>query len=332
MKRFFKWLLVFIVLIVCLYHAHSFYRTFRTPGQSYNGTLEPLDNFQSRVRDHLKEHVTTLSQQIGERNLNHYDHLEAAASYIRQYLQQQEYRVEEQDYTVQGKTCRNLYAVLEGSEKSKRAIVIGAHYDSVPGSPGADDNGSGVAAVLELSRILKNESPTHSIIFVFFPNEEEPYSQTSNMGSFQFARLLRTQHFPIAGMISVETIGYYSDQPGSQKYPSGIARFYPDTGNFIGFVGDLRSRQFLHQAIAAFRTTTHFPSEAAALPRWVKGASWSDHWSFWQIGVPAIMVTDTAPFRYPYYHSPNDTLDKLDFDKMARVVVGLKHVLQTLAR
>ncbi len=331
MKRFLKWLLIVIVVIVCLYYGHSYYRTFRSPGQSFTGALQPLDNFQARVRDHLKEHVTMLAGQIGERNVAHSDRLVQAAAYIRQNLEQQDYTVQEQDFTVQGKTCRNLYVVLDGADRSKGAVVVGAHYDSVAGSPGADDNASGVAAVLELARTMKNAATTRPIIFAFSPNEEAPYFKTENMGSLQFARSLKLQRVPIASMISVETIGYYSDQAGSQKYPTGIASFYPKTGNFIGFVSDLKSRALLHKAVAEFRSSTHFPSEAASLPGWVNGVGWSDHWAFWQTGVPAIMVTDTAPFRYPYYHTAQDTPDKLDYDKMARVVVGLKHVVQTLA-
>lgn len=332
MKRFFKWFLICIVLLVCTYYGYSYYRSFRSPGASYRGALDPLDTFQARVRDHLKEHVTMLATQIGERNVAHYDRLEAAAEYIRQQLQQQDYTVQEQDFTVQGKTCRNLFVVLDGSDKSKGALVIGAHYDSVAGSPGANDNGSGVAAVLELARTLKRTATTRPIIFAFFPNEEPPYSQTSNMGSLQLARWFKLQRLPLAAMISIETIGYYSNQAGSQKYPTGVASFYPNTGNFIGFVSDLKSRALLHRAVAAFRDTTHFPSEAADLPGWMRGVAWSDHWSFWQTGVPAIMVTDTAPFRYPYYHTANDTPDKLDYDRMARVVVGLKHVAEALAQ
>jgi len=332
MKRFLKWLLIVIVLLVCLYYTHSYYRSFRSPGASYTGKLKPLDTFQARVRDNMTEHVTMLASQIGERNLAHYDRLEQAAAYIRQQLEQQDYTVQEQDFTVNGKTCRNLFVVLDGSDKSKGAVVIGAHYDSVAGSPGANDNGSGVAAVLELARTLKRAATTRPIIFAFFPNEEPPYSQTSNMGSLQLARWFKLHRWQITLMISIETIGYYSDRSGSQKYPTGIASFYPSTGNFIGFVSDLKSRALLHRTVAAFRDTTHFPSEAAALPGWMRGVAWSDHWSFWQTGVPAIMVTDTAPFRYPYYHTANDTPDKLDYDKMARVVVGLKHVVQTLAQ
>ena len=332
MKRFSKWLFILIVVLICLYYGHSYYRSFRTPGKSFTGALQPLDNFQAHVGDHLKDHVTMLATQIGERNLAHYDRLEQAAAYIRQQLEQQDYKVEEQDFTVQGKNCRNLFAVLDGSDKSKGALVIGAHYDSVAGSPGANDNGSGVAAVLELARIMKNEATTRPIIFAFSPNEEPPYFQTDSMGSLQLARWFKLQHFPVASMISIETIGYYSDQPGSQKYPSGISSFYPNTGNFIAFVGNLKSRALVNSAIYAFRDTTHFPSEGASLPGWMKGVGWSDQWAFWQTGVPAIMVTDTAPFRYPYYHTANDTPDKLDYDKMARVVVGLKHVLQALAQ
>lgn len=332
MRRFLKWFLIVIVLVVCLIYGYGYYRSFRTPGSSYSGQLDPLDNFQSRVRDHLKEHVNTLAGQIGERNVPHYDKLEAAASYIRNYLQQNDYQVKEDDYSVNGKTCRNLYVELAGSDRSRGVLVVGAHYDSVHGAPGADDNGSGVAAVLELARIMKNDALTQSILFAFFPNEEPPYSNTDNMGSLLFARGLKRDYTPITGMISIETIGYYSDRPGSQHYPTHVASFYPNTGNFIGFVSDLHSRALMHRAIEAFRSSTHFPSEGAALPSSTRGISWSDHWSFWQIGVPAIMVTDTAPFRNPYYHTANDTADKLDYDRMARVVVGLKHVVEDLTQ
>ena len=332
MKRLLKWFLIVIIVCVALYYSFSEYRSFRMPGRSYTGSQEPLDNFQSRVRDHLREHVNVLAGQIGERNMSHYDRLEQSALYIRRVLELMGgYKVEEFDYDIQGKTCRNLYVKLDGTEESKGIVVIGAHYDSVAGSPGANDNASGVAAVLELARIMKNDSPAQPIMFAFFPNEEPPFFQTKNMGSLVLAREFARKKLPITGMISVETIGYYSDQPGSQKYPSGIASFYPNTGNFIGFVSNLHSRRLLQKALAEFRASTHFPSEGATLPSWVEGVGFSDHWSFWEEGHRAIMVTDTAPFRYPYYHTANDTPDKVDYDKMARVVVGLKHVVMKLA-
>src|SRR4051794_9121502 len=330
MRKFLKRFILSLLLLAVGYFGYSEYRSLRSPSRSYTGTLPPLDAFQSRLRDHLREHVTTLSQQIGERNLQHYDHLEAAAAYIRHYLESLDYQVVEEDYTVQGKTVRNIFVNAEGSTKGQGIVVIGAHYDTVPGSPGADDNGSGVAAVLELARILKNESPTRPIMLAFFPNEEPPYFQTADMGSVHLAHSLEQKFQKVTAMISVESIGYYSDQPHSRRYPAGIASFYPDAGNFIAFVGDLHSRALLQTAIAEFRGSTHFPSEGASLPAWMKGVGWSDHWAFWQGGFPAIMVTDTALFRNPNYHTPGDTADKLDYDRMARVVVGLKHVATKL--
>jgi Zn-dependent M28 family amino/carboxypeptidase len=224
-----------------------------------------------------------------------------------------------------------LYATLDGTGNGTEPFVVGAHYDSVQGSPGANDNATGVAAVLELSRILKSDLPGRPIVFVFFPNEEPPHFQTKDMGSLRFAQGFHGGIARFHGMMSIETIGYYSDHPGSQKYPSFVSSFYPSTGNFIAFVGDTKSREMVKTAVAAFRLKTHFPAEGASLPGSIQGIGWSDHWAFWQVGVPAIMVTDTAVFRYPYYHKAEDTPDKVDYDRMARVVLGLKRVVLTLA-
>jgi len=132
-------------------------------------------------------------------------------------------------------------------------------------------------------------------------------------------------------MVSLETLGYYTDEPGSQQYPWPLARFYPSTGDFVAFVGNLGSRRLVRRAVASFRAHTRFPAEAGAFPSLLPGVGWSDHWSFWKIGVPAIMVTDTAPFRYPHYHASTDTPDRLDFDRLARVVAGLERTIADLA-
>lgn len=301
------------------------------PGKSYAGPLDPLDPYQTRLRDNLKAHVEMLARTIGERNMGHPDGLNKAADYIRQVLVSREYQVTEDTYEVNGQKLRILYTTLPGSKNPTQPFVVGAHYDSVAGSPGADDNASGVAAVLELARMLKTDLPGHPIILAFFPNEEPPYFQTKDMGSLRFAKGFHQGIDRFHGMMSIETIGYYSDQTGSQKYPAGIGSLYPNTGNFIGFVGDEKSRAMVRSAVGEFRLKTHFPAEGASLPGFVEGVGWSDHWAFWQVGVPAIMVTDTAPFRYPYYHQAGDTPDKLDYDRMARVVLGLKRVALKLA-
>ena len=209
--------------------------------------------------------------------------------------------------------------------------MVGAHYDSVAGAVGANDNGSGVAAALELARLLREAKPARTLCFVLFVNEEPPFDTTEAMGSRVYARRARERGENIVAMFSLETIGYYSDRPGSQRYPFPLGFFYPATGNFIAFVSNLGSRRLLHQAIAAFRRRAEFPSEAVAAPAFIPGVDWSDHRSFWEKGYPALMVTDTAPYRYPHYHTAQDTPDKVDYERAARMVTGLHHMLRELA-
>jgi Zn-dependent M28 family amino/carboxypeptidase len=212
-------------------------------------------------------------------------------------------------------------------------IVIGAHYDSVFGSPGANDNGSGVAAMLALARRFAGKPAGQTLRFVAFANEEPPYFQTEQMGSLVYASRCKARGDQISAMISLETIGYFSDAPRSQTYPSlGVGAFYPTTGNFIGFVGNIRSRTLLRRAIFLFRQQGKLPSEGGALPSFIPGVGWSDQWAFWQSGYPGIMITDTAPFRYPHYHAATDTPDKLDYDRFALVVSGVEKTIAELAK
>ncbi len=210
--------------------------------------------------------------------------------------------------------------------------MIGAHYDSVAGAVGANDNGSGVAATLELARLMKDAKPSRTVRFVAFVNEEPPFYRSDQMGSGVYARRSRERKDNIVAMLSLETIGYYSDEPGSQRYPFPLNFFYPSTGNFIAFVSNLGSRPLLHASIAAFRRHAGFPSDGVAAPAFIPGIDWSDHRSFWQEGYPALMVTDTAPYRYPHYHTPQDTPDKVDYERLARVITGLHGMLRELAQ
>jgi Zn-dependent M28 family amino/carboxypeptidase len=210
---------------------------------------------------------------------------------------------------------------------------VGAHYDSVSGSPGANDNASGVAGLLALARRFAGKPCGQTLRFVAFVNEEPPYFQTEEMGSLVYAKRCKERGDKISAMISLETIGYFSDSPGSQKYPSaGLGFFYPSKGNFVGFVGNTSSRALLRAAVSAFKKEQKLPCQGAALPAAISGIGWSDHWSFWECGYPAIMVTDTAPFRYPYYHMSSDTPAKLDYDRFALVVSGMEKVIAELAK
>lgn len=189
-----------------------------------------------------------------------------------------------------------------------------------------------MAALLCLARQLAGARPGRTLRFVLFANEEPPFFLGEDMGSRVYARRARARGERIAAMLSLETIGYYSDQPGSQRYPPLVGRFYPDTGNFLAFVGNVRSRALVQEALAAFRRGTSLPAEGAALPGWLPGVGWSDHWSFWREGWPALMVTDTAPYRYPWYHTDGDTLERLDLERLAQAVEGLASVVARIAR
>ena len=301
------------------------------PGETHSGPLPPLTVEETHIRDRVSGHLQALAGRIGERNLWHYSALQAAADYIENTLVQLGYRPVDEPFESRGTPVRNIIAEKQGTSMAEEIILVGAHYDSVIGSPGANDNGSGVAALLELARLLADQELPRTVRFVAFVNEEPPFFYSPEMGSLINARAARGRGDRIQAMLSLETIGHYSDRPGSQRYPFPLSLFYPHTANFIGFVGNLGSRRLVHSAVQSFRRSSSFPSEGAAAPAWITGVGWSDHWSFWQAGYPAIMVTDTAFYRYAYYHTADDTPDKVDTERMARVVTGLASVIADLA-
>jgi len=300
------------------------------PGKNVSKAA-PLSPDEVALREELRADVLKLAGEIGERNMWHYTQLNAAADFIENSFSGTGLQSRRDSYEMHGQACHNIEAEIRGA--SPRILLIGAHYDSVLGSPGANDNGSGVAAMLALARRFVQTSARHTLRFVAFVNEEPPYFLSNEMGSFVYAGRCKARGDKISAMISLETIGYFSDAPHSQNYPSpGLGLFYPKVGNFIGFVGNIGSRALLRRSVALFRKHAKIPSEGAALPAFIPGVSWSDQWSFWRNGYPGIMITDTAPFRYPYYHSDSDTPDKLDYDRFALVVSGMQKVIEELDR
>jgi Zn-dependent M28 family amino/carboxypeptidase len=268
--------------------------------------------------------------QIGERNIWNHQKLTAAADFLEASLVEAGYKVHRQNYQVQDKTCSNLEAQITGTEQPEQIIIVGAHYDTVYSSPGANDNASGLAATLALARRFIGQKTARTLRFVFFTNEEPPFFMTDQMGSTVYAKSCREKNEQIIAMLSLETIGYYTDQPNSQQYPFPLSLFYPSTGNFLGFASNLSSRKLLHAAIASFRKKCKFPSVGGAYPEFITGINWSDHYSFWKYNYPAIMITDTAPYRYPYYHGPEDTVDKIDYDRLSIVTTGIESVISEL--
>lgn len=316
---------IVLVIVFAIWYATAM------PGSSFRGTLPPLSHSEREIRDRLATHVEGLASKIGERNVWRMQALDATARYVEQTLEQLCYRVGSQSYDVNGMIVRNLDAERLGRGKPDEIVLVGAHYDSVLGCPGANDNATGVAAMLELARLFADRSPDRTVRFTAFVNEEPPFCFGRSMGSRVYARRCRKLREKITAMLSLETIGCYRDDRHSQRYPFPFGLFYPRTGDFIGFVGNLSSRQLVRRCVAAFRRRAEFPSEGTAAPGYLPGIFWSDHWSFWREGYKAVMVTDTAPFRYPQYHTPDDTPDRVDYERTARVVLGLRGVIEELA-
>jgi len=287
---------------------------------------------QALLTDRLRHHVSVLAGEIGDRNVYRPAALHAAADYIRGEFTGQGHQVTSQRYEVGGVASENLEGTLRGKTKPDEIVLIGAHYDSVQGSPGANDNASGVAALLEISREIVQFTPERTVRFVAFVNEEPPFFSSAQMGSMVYAKAARERGEDIRLMISLEMLGFYSDAPGSQSYPPLLRFFYPDRANFIAMVSNLSSRRQLRELVQAFSAHSDFPVESLAAFEVVPGLSWSDQLSFWRQGYPAVMVTDTAFYRYPHYHRASDTLDKLAYAPMARVVEGLRQAIAVLSR
>lgn len=281
----------------------------------------------------IERYLVTLTDKIGERHVKKPESLEQAAVWIESTLGGGNigYPIERQTYDVDGVAVRNLIAELPGKTLRDEIIVVGAHYDTIPNCPGANDNGSGIVAMMAIAQAMAGDQQARTIRFVAFVNEEPPYFQTDRMGSRVYAARCRARREKIVAMISLETIGYFSDAENSQKIPEGLEGAFPTSGNFLAFVGNEESRYFADSARGAFKAETGIPALAGAFPEEVAGVGWSDHWSFWQEGYPAVMVTDTAPYRYPHYHKPTDTIDKLDLDVLTKVTKGLEQVVRRWA-
>jgi len=324
---------VVVVIIVAVGYGALLYMT-SVPGEPHRGPLPALTEAEAALAAVLRRHVETIAAR--EHNLHHPDELEKVARYIEGVLESYGYTVGRQTFEVDDRPVRNIDVTIEpaGNSPDPEVIVIGAHYDSVTGSPGANDNATGAAAVLELARLLADLAGKSGrrIRLVLFVNEEPPYFQTEQMGSLQYAGALAARRERVVAMYSLETIGFYSDAPGSQHYPAPFGLIYPDRGDFVAFVGLLNSRPLVQETIGSFRAHTSFPSVGGVAPGIIPGIGWSDHWAFVEHGFQAVMITDTAVFRYPHYHLSTDTPDKVDFDKLARVVKGIERVIRELAR
>ena len=313
----------------------------KPPGPSYRGPLSDLTSAQLGIRDSLRRDVQAVAA-IGPRATMRLQSIpdgyefvrdpgkvHEAGEWVARRAGQSGATVTRHEYDVAGTTCANLEVELPGRSHPKEIVVVSAHYDTVPGSPGANDDGSGVAALFWLIESLQSAHCDRTIRFLFFVNEELPHAYTEEMGSRVYAKACRQRGDNIVAMLSLDPIGYYSREKGSQKYPWPLNWYYPSTGDFLGVVSNRANAGLMKRVVASFRRHARFPSEGVAMN--VSDVERSDHGSFWLNGYPAVLVTDTGEFRDPNYHAASDTPDKVDYDALARVVEGLRGVILDLA-
>ncbi len=278
----------------------------------------------------LKGYVLALSEELAPRDAVHPSNMDRVADYIQQKLEPFAQKTEEQPYSVDGMSVRNIRAFF-GPDTDER-IVVGAHYDVAGPYPGADDNASGVAGLIELARLLTDVDLPMRVELVSYPLEEPPYFFSRKMGSYIHAKSLKDRNVSVRAMIALEMIGYFSDEEGSQSYPLFLLRpFYPSVGNYIAVVGKLFQKGLVRTIRETMKEATPLPVESINAPRLVPGIALSDHLNYWRNGFPAVMITDTAMYRNPNYHSPHDTADTLDYERMAQVVDGVKESVVRLA-
>jgi len=294
----------------------------------WSGSFQSRPTRSPEIRDELEKHVVKLAGEIGMRDIyrNNSPRLKAAEEYIVAKLKGYGYKVEFQDYPVSGTMARNITGVKTGAVNPEESVVVGAHYDTFE-NPGADDNASGIAGMLSLARLTAKTPTARTLKFVAFTNEEPPFFRTEDMGSLVWARAAAARKEKIKAVIVLEMIGYYSERRRSQKYPPLIGPFNPNKGNFIAQISNFKSYGLARSIDAEFKKNSSLPIVTLALPSIVPGVDFSDHRSFWKVGYPAVMFTDTSFYRNANYHKCTDTPETLNYEYMAELIEGLKPAL-----
>ncbi len=295
----------------------------------------PLSAEEVAVRATLVRHVDTLAGLIGVRHDSRASSLDATVAYLERQWAELGQDVRRECYATARWEAKNLVVEWPGTTKPGEIVLLGAHYDTVASTPGADDNASAVAMMLAVCDLLRARRYKRTVRFVAFANEEPPHFSNSTMGSKVYARRCRERGDDIHLMVCLEMVGYYRTDAGSQTYPdelpAAMRRFLRPRGDFIAIVGDMPSIKRQHAFTRGFKTAAKFPATSVPVPRRLVDLWLSDHGPFWDEGYPAVMVTDTSWFRNPHYHEPTDTPDTLDYDRMARVAVGVAGGVARLA-
>jgi len=325
MKKRIIYLIIFTILACISIKASTF-------GWKFWGQDRECAEQSATVVNDLKNHVINLSHELGHRDIfkGNKHNLEATADYISRHFKKHGYEVSYQEYAVAGVMAKNIIAEKTGSKEPKEIIICGAHYDS-NANPGADDNASGIAGLLELAKRMGKKETARTLRFVAFTNEEPPFFKTKDMGSMIYAATLVKKKENIKVAIIFDMLGYYSEEPFSQKYPPLIGPFFPNKANFIAQISNSKSSDIANQIDEAFRQKSHLPLQTIVLPSFVPGVDYSDHYSFWINNYRAVMFTDTAFYRNKNYHKASDTYETLNYPYMAELMDGLENALIKLS-
>ncbi|MBL1232594.1 MAG: M28 family peptidase [Flavobacteriales bacterium] len=277
----------------------------------------------------IKQHLVNITKTEKFRNHKNINQLNEIANYIKTSFQTYTDSITFQEFDVNGKTYKNVIASF-GTEHKKR-VIIGAHYDVCGNQEGADDNASGVIGLLELARMLKDKQLNYRIDLVAYTLEEPPHFKTEYMGSYIHAKYLKDNNIDIYGMLSVEMIGYFSDEKKSQTYPVGLlSLFYGNKGNYITLVRKFGSGKFARKFVKHYKKSKTINTKKFTGPKFLSGIDFSDHLNYWKFGFSALMITDTSFYRNFNYHEPTDTIETLDIKRMARVINGIYKTITTL--
>ena len=277
------------------------------------------------IKKELQSDIAYL-QELGPRNSENqmaFDQLRKCEAWVIQKWQSQGYSVKRHDASIRGRQYYNLEIEIPGTTAPSEIIIISGQFDTLPDSPGANNNGSGMAVLFQLSKLLWNFHPQRTLRLLAFVNEEDPLFGTDMMGSYIYAKGCFERKENIKVMLSLDAIGIYKDSPGTQMLPFPFSLFYPDRGNFLAFIGNLPSRNYVKEVTTGFKKGSSFPIRAGVAPEWVEGVTWSDHSSFWKFGYPGVQITDTGAYRSASHTTKEDTMEKINFDALSRIVVGM---------
>jgi len=325
-----KKMIASIIVIAILLAAFLVYSVLKIRSAASVSVSRPESTHSGDVH-RLYAHVEQLSVHIGSRSIYEYDKMEDTKRYIVSCLESFGHIPTLQNYEYGGKTYSNIIVSIPGATYPDETVIFGAHYDTVYGTPGADDNASAVAVLLEMCRALKSSAPGRTLKLIFFFLEEPPVFRTEHMGSYVYAKEAKARNENITSMICLEMVGYFTDKKGGQTFPLPLmSMMYSTTPDFIAVVGNLRSRGLVERVKNSLISASRIPVETLTSVSFVPGVDLSDHRSFWKMGYPAVMITDTAFYRNPNYHMEYDTIDTLDFTAMADLLKGLLQVAKDL--